>query len=90
MLTGVVAFAQKNIPQQGSWVVESNIYIPKLCTVKFYNGNQELIYEEEIKGKKINIDRKKVKKALDKALMFAINKEQVITEKNLVIAELKR
>lgn len=53
---------------KGTWVVESNIYTPKDQLVKFYNSRLDLIYEERIKGKKLKIEKQKVRNALNKVL----------------------
>lgn len=55
----------------------------------FYNDKQELIYSEVITNKRLNIERKKVKLALNQVLEKAIETEKVISDKNLVITALK-
>lgn len=69
-----VAMAQeiKNDKSKGTWVVESNVMSPKVQVIKFYNSRQELIYQEEVKNKRIRIEKERVRKSLDKALNYAL------------------
>jgi hypothetical protein len=56
----------------GNWVVESNIRTPKEQLVKFYNSRLELIYQENVLGKKLRIEKERVRKALDKTLLLVL------------------
>ncbi|MRX48161.1 hypothetical protein [Pedobacter puniceum] len=96
IITVVLAFygfnmiaQEKKVIKEGNWVVVSNIKTPKNSTVMFYNDKQELIYSEVITNKRLNIERKKVKLALNQVLEKAIETEKVISDKNLVITALK-
>jgi hypothetical protein len=80
---------EKTAIKEGNWVIVSNIKTPKNSTVMFYNDKQELIYSEVITNKRLNIERKKVKLALNQVLKKAIETEKVIYDKNLVITALK-
>lgn len=80
---------EKTAIKEGNWVIVSNIKTPKNSTVMFYNDKQELIYSEVITNKRLNIERKKVKLALNQVLRKAIETEKVIYDKNLVITALK-
>jgi hypothetical protein len=80
---------EKTAIKEGNWVIVSNIKTPKNSTVMFYNDKQELIYSEVITNKRINIERKKIKLALNQVLKKAIETEKVISDKNLVITALK-
>lgn len=73
-----------------NWVIESNVKTPKNSIIKFYNAQQELIYEEEIKGKKLNVNRKKVKTTLNEVLAKLVAKTDELPTYNLVAASLKR
>lgn len=53
---------------KGYWMVESNIHDPLNHIVRFYNNENELIYTEYLKGVKLNVDKRKVKMKLKKAL----------------------
>lgn len=86
---GFIALAQKNIPVKGSWVVESNVKDPKNHVVHFYNDELELIYQEKIAGKRLNIDRAKAKKALNEVLATVLKKD-AYQKDNLLITALAR
>ncbi|WP_152969617.1 hypothetical protein [Pedobacter sp. Hv1] len=70
-----------------NWVVESNVKTPKNAIVKFYNANQELVYQEAVVGRKIKIERAKVREGLNQIL------KQIIQDKkpssDVVMAFLK-
>src|SRR6476620_6110071 len=87
---GLLAYAQKHVPVKGNWVVESNVKDPKNSMVFFYNDNLELIYQEKITGKKINIDRAKVKKALNQTLQIALSKKNYKNDSLLLLSLLRR
>lgn len=57
----------------GYWVTESNPGLKTATTVRFYTEEHQLIYEETIDKVRLNIDRKKVVKRLNKALRLAMN-----------------
>lgn len=71
-----------------NWVIESNVKTPKTSTVKFYNAKQELIYEEVIAGKRLNVRREKVKKKLNEILVQLAEKNTKINQYNLVALSL--
>lgn len=62
----------KNDKSKGTWVVESNVMSPKIQVIKFYNASEELIYQEEVKNKRIRIEKERVRRSLDKALNYAL------------------
>jgi hypothetical protein len=68
----VMAQDSKNDKSKGTWVVESNVMSPKIQVIKFYNSRQELIYQEEVKNKRIRIEKERVRRSLDKALNYAL------------------
>jgi len=80
-----VAIAQeiKNDKSKGTWVIESNVNSPKDQLIKFYNSRQELIYQEEVKNKRIRIEKERVRRSLDKALNYALVNEQVLERDSL-------
>lgn len=59
-----------------NWVIESNLQSPKEQIVKFYNSKQELIYEEYISGKRLRIEKRSVKKTLNKVLEEVLNDQE--------------
>lgn len=75
VMLGLTLNAQeKNDPTCfANWVVESNVKTPKNSIVKFYNTNQKLIYQEVVTGKKIKIERAKIRKGLDHILAQILN-----------------
>lgn len=70
---GARAQEKKETANFAHWVIESNVKSPKISVVKFYNDQQELIYQETISGKRMNIKRTKIKKGLDQALAQLID-----------------
>ena len=68
----VIAQDIKNHKSKGTWVVESNVMSPKIQVIKFYNSRQELIHQEEVKNKRIRIEKERVRRSLDKALNYAL------------------
>ncbi|HEY1060934.1 MAG TPA: hypothetical protein VGE44_04580 [Daejeonella sp.] len=77
---------------KGTWVVESNVLSPKIQVIKFYNSREELIYQEEVKNKRIRIEKERVRKSLDKALNYALVNEKVLERDSLTasIRQLRR
>ena len=62
-------YAQDRIPtQEPYWVIESNVKTPKHSVVYFYSTNHEVMYKETIDGRKLNIDRPRVRRSLNKSL----------------------
>lgn len=73
----------------GTWVIESNIKTPKIQTIRFYNSDEELIYEEKYTSKKLRIRDKKVRAVLDQTLVHALRGQPVHGDK-LLAANLKK
>ncbi|RWU08555.1 hypothetical protein [Pedobacter chitinilyticus] len=71
-----------------NWVIESNVKTPKISTVKFYNAKQELIYQEVVEGKRLNVRKEKVKKKLNEILVQLAEKNTKINQYNLVALSL--
>jgi len=70
---GQLANAQKvPMSNNGYWVIESSKQAPKQSTVKFYNLNNELIYQEAISGRKLKINNNRTRIALNNALQAAL------------------
>ncbi|MCC8409985.1 hypothetical protein LJ707_13690 [Mucilaginibacter sp. UR6-1] len=68
---------------QGYWVIESNVKTPKLNTVKFYNDNHHLVYQETVNAK-IKLSDKKVQKALNKILTVMVNQRRYTADQELL------
>ncbi len=60
------------LPENGYWIVESNLHSPKNHIARFYNLDNVLIYSEKINGTKLNIDKRKVKMKLKEVLELAV------------------
>jgi hypothetical protein len=66
------AAAQSSRPS-GYWVTESNPGQKTATTVRFYTEEHLLIYEEKVDKVRLNIERRRVVKRLNKALRLALN-----------------
>ena len=71
----MISFAQEKhgsspgwVSDKGFWVVESNIEKPNDHIIRFYTNDNVLVYKETLIGVKLNIERRKVKMKLKKAL----------------------
>lgn len=83
---GTVVQAQQQVkpvnPIQGCWVVENSVNFPKKQTVKFYNDNQQMLYQEYYDQKVLNISKKHIQSMLDSALVVVLkmkNHNQSVT-----------
>lgn len=94
MVIAIGAKAQDKAPTEkadfANWVIESNVKTPNISMVKFYNAEQELIYQEEITGKVINVNRAKTRNKLNQLLAELVERDTQITSKNLVAVSLNR
>ncbi|GAA4316423.1 hypothetical protein GCM10023149_13370 [Mucilaginibacter gynuensis] len=86
-ITIVQGIAQTNQkvqePQQGFWVVEGSTHNKKQNTVKFYNEEKELVYEETV-NKKLKVSDKKVQTKLNQLLAVLVNQKQYTADKSLL------
>jgi len=77
-----------DLPEKGFYVLISNKDSVNATTVQFYNDEEQLIYEEKVHGKKLNLSRKKVRLSLNsclsKALLAWNYKKEVLLDKNWV------
>jgi hypothetical protein len=71
-----------NNDNNGYWVVES-AKKSKVQTVKFYSEQNELVYEETVRGK-INVSDKKVQNALNKILAVMVNQKSYTANKEVI------
>ncbi|MBN8838488.1 MAG: hypothetical protein J0I09_14595 [Sphingobacteriia bacterium] len=53
---------------KGYWVIKSTLSAPTEQTVLFYNNNHILVFEQTVSGKILNINKRRVKKQLEKTL----------------------
>jgi len=76
------SYAQRKavgMPDDGYWVIESNVKTPRQSTVYFYTRSQQLIGQQQFSGKKLNVSRRKVVKELNGLLyqsLVAWNKKE--------------
>ncbi|WP_069659146.1 hypothetical protein [Arcticibacter eurypsychrophilus] len=81
------------IPKTGYWVLVSNIHVKKATTVQFYTDAHQLIYEEQVKDQKLNLNRLKtlrcLRKGLDSALIAWNQQKKAVYNKNCIAANLK-
>ncbi|MFT3826133.1 MAG: hypothetical protein QM731_19580 [Chitinophagaceae bacterium] len=76
------------VSEKGYWVVEDNVKVPKEHTVRFYNQHDVLVYQETVKGVRLNLNRKKVKVKLTRALEEAViawNRQQPFKQDDAVV-----
>lgn len=82
-----------DLPQAGFWVVETNPKAKTGSVVKFYNDDKQLIYEEHLDGKCLDVRRSNtvafLHRALDKAMINWLVTKQVKTDGTWV-AELRK
>jgi hypothetical protein len=64
--------APRWVPDNGYWVLESNVHHPLDHVIRFYTNDNTLIYTETVSGMRINPKKRKVKIKLKKALESAL------------------
>ncbi|MGN6293651.1 MAG: hypothetical protein ACTHMV_12980 [Chitinophagaceae bacterium] len=62
----------KWVSEKGYWVLEGNVHTPLNNIIRFYNNDDVLVYTENLKGVKLNTNKRKVKMKLKQALETAI------------------
>src|ERR1700754_2503479 len=92
-ISASTAYAQSklnDLPEKGFYVLITNKDSMHVTTVQFYNDEQQLIYEEKLQGRKLNLGKKKVRRSLNscltKALLAWNYKKEVLLDKNWVAA----
>jgi len=82
------------VPKNGYWVLISNKNVKNITTVQFYNTANQIIYEEEVRNQKMNINRlntlRSLKRGLDSALVAWNLQKQALYNKNWIAANLKQ
>ena len=68
LLTASGVQAQKPMPKEGYWVVESNVHTPKKATVYFYNNQHQLLYKEAVTHMVVDITKAKTRRHLNAVL----------------------
>ena len=96
-LSSVSASAQSRsacVPKNGYWVLVSNVNVKNVTTVQFYNEENQLMYEEIVRGQKMNINRLKtlrcLKKGLDTVLVAWNQQKKALYNKDWVAMNFAR
>lgn len=79
VLLGSAAMANdqpQNKSNKGVWVVENNEQNPNVSVIRFYNAQNELIYEEQVKGDYVRPD-KKMQRKLNQLQEALVNKQLI-------------
>lgn len=75
-------------PINGFWVIESNIHSPQKQTIKFYNQEQQLLYQENYDRKVLKCSKKDVRRMLDSSLVtvlkYSINPVEITKLANII------
>lgn len=82
-------FAQQS-PLQAYWNIEDNVNVKKQYTVYFYSAAHELMYKENIAGRKLKVGNNKTVRQLNAALdevLLAWRIEKRIQENQQIIAK---
>lgn len=81
-------------PTLGTWVVESNPKTKAPVVVKFYNESNELIYEETLTKKRLDIKKPNViaslNRALERAFVHWVATKQFEQNQGWLTASLKK
>jgi len=82
------------IPENGYWVLVSNLKVKKVTTVRFYTNEHQLIYEEVVRNHKMDLKRLKtlrcLKRGLDSALIAWNRQKQPLFTKDWVAVNMKK
>lgn len=79
----------KWISEKGFWIIKSNKQTKKESTIYFYNNEKLLVYQEEIKDRKLKLNKKtlmKLKSALEEAIdnyekgIWASNNKDIVLQ----------
>lgn len=86
------AFARpfpKWVSEKGYWQAETNIHRPWSTTIRFFNNDGILVYQENIEGRYLDLTRKKtlkrLKKLCDRAVVTWENGRKIDDKDMLVI-----
>lgn len=76
------------MPEEGYWVIVSNVKTPKKNTVYFYNPSKQLISQQEIIGKKLNVSKKRIVRELNGMLfqsLTAWNQKEADNNRSMMV-----
>lgn len=90
VIIAISAFYSLAAPKNNSgfWVIESNTKNLKLATVKFYDDEQKLIYQETVNNR-LKADDKRTQKILNEILAVLMNKRMAVANNDLCAVFLK-
>ena len=60
------------MPEEGYWVIESNIKTPRQGTIHFYSNSGQSIGQQDFADKKFNVSKRKVVRQLNDMLFQAL------------------
>jgi hypothetical protein len=90
-LTSLTASAQS--PERGFWVIITNAANPFFATVKFYDLENHPIYEEQLSGVRLDVNKRKTRKRLNQSLRSALlsweTNKQLLKDKGFVAAQFR-
>lgn len=87
-LTATYSKAQNTHVSHGYWVTEYNIHTPGIQTVKFYNLDNRLIYEETI-NRKLKISKPRIQKVLNQVVEELYAEQKLAQRKGLLAVAFK-
>jgi hypothetical protein len=77
----------QTVNPEGFWVVESNVKSTCVNTIKFYDDNHKLLYQETV-YEKVNVKSKKVQKILNQLLAVLVNEKPAQQDVSLLASVL--
>ena len=93
--TAITAQAKipKWLPENGNWMVETNINKPLHSVIYFYTNEGEVIYKETLDGLRLRLEKRKVKMRLKKVLESALTawkqNKKLAEEQQLVVSKFR-
>jgi hypothetical protein len=66
-------YLQKNLSQKGCWVTESNVNTRDYTIVRFYNAQNQQIFEEKLAGKFLTLNSRNIRKLNHSLKVFLAN-----------------
>lgn len=82
------------IPENGYWEVITTLNQPKMATVRFFDLDRYLVYEEQITGIVLDLHKRSVCRRLNRSLQAALaawgKNKQLITNRGIVAMNMRR
>ena len=80
-------------PENGYWVIVTNIHFKRAAVIQFYTNENQLIYEEKVTGKRIRVSDyrtlKCLNKGLDSALVVFEKRKEALKDQDWISSLLK-